>query len=360
MAIVTKTIDGIQYLYYQDRGAGGHKVVSTLIGRADLDRSELVEARGIAFAKHAIKLYESERSTPRASFHFENRPQLAVLHNVDSLEQLKAGYQILRKSLTLEELQESEQTFFVKYVHGTTAIEGNTFTESEAARVLLNDRTVANKSINETLEIANYKEVKKFVDNYSGPITENAILKIHELLMNGIKDEIDQKPVRAGQYRTISVIITESDHHPPPPEKVSRLMRTALEEYQNRLRRSVHPIEASALFHLDLEQIHPFEDGNGRLGREVLNYMLVSNGYPAVFIPKDRRGEYLRALHLGDARNFVPIVEFIYQRLYATLEHLMTRAPMNKLMRPQYSDLLSTLLGSEAHNRLLSLMPTRT
>jgi Fic family protein len=325
MTQVIKKIKGQKYLYFQDSGKidGKNKTISTCIGREDLPASELMQSKILAFNKHMIKIFKLASLIKKTPYHFERiSPKSASDLDLDleeSLEYLKIIYDSTIKNLTEQEITEFQGILFTKYVHGTTAIEGNTLTEEEAEKVLVTNLTPSNKTVNETLEVSNYNYVREYLDSQSGRITEKMIKQIHKLLMNGLM--INSKDV-AGEFRVSQVILKGIGYRPPPADAVPDQLHYLLEDYYNGIENNIHPIELVSYFHQKFEEIHPFHDGNGRVGREILNYMLKHSKYPEIYITMNQRSDYLTALQEGNQENYEPLFGLILVRMSATIEYL--------------------------------------
>ncbi len=323
MTQVIKKIKGQKYLYFQDSGKvdGKNKTISTCIGREDLPASELIQSKIVAFSKHMIKIFKLASLIKKTPYHFERISQKSIsgLDLGESLEFLKIIYNLTIKNLTEQEMTEFQGVLFTKYVHGTTAIEGNTLTEKEAEKVLVANLTSNNKTVNETLEVSNYNYVRDYLDSQSGRITEKMIKQIHKLVMNGLMT--NSKDV-AGEFRTRQVILKGIGYRPPPADAVPDQLHYLLEDYYNGIENNVHSIELVSYFHQKFEEIHPFHDGNGRVGREILNYMLKHSGYPEIYITLNQRSEYLNVLQEGNQGNYDPLFGLILIRMTATIEYL--------------------------------------
>ncbi|MDA4134750.1 MAG: Fic family protein [Thaumarchaeota archaeon] len=327
---MTKTIGGKDYFYYQDSLPGG-KTVTTFVGGKDLTPEEFALRRDKTLPLHVFKLYEKRPRQPESEYHFENQPTKGLISG-EELELLKLSYHQIESSLTEGEVAELHSARFVKYVHGTTAIEGNTLSESETRSLLLSDLTPNAKSVSETLEVANYKSERKFIDSYSGVTTERMILQIHRLLMAGVRKPNGQA-VHAGEYRQTKVFLRDADYTPPPPELVETQMRYTIDEYQQWIDHGVHPIERASVFHARFEAVHPFEDGNGRVGREILNFMLNRSGYPEITVGVRERGRYLAALRDADKGNLVPVIDFVIDRTNASVAYMLAKTGFLKRLR---------------------------
>lgn len=323
MTQVIKKIKGHKYLYFQDSGKVDDrtKVISTCIGRADLTPYELKKCKQVAFTKHMMKLFKITALIKKTSYHFEH-----ILTNIDDeledeLELVRLSFAVTLKNLTGQEIADFQKILFTKYVHGTTAIEGNTLTEDEVQKLLVANLTPSNKTVNESLEVSNYNLVKEYLESQSGSVDMKMIKKLHALLLNGLVTSIrlQDKP---GQFRTSQVILKGIGYRPPPPEVVSHRITYLLNEYYSNIQKNIHPLDLASYFHQKFEEIHPFQDGNGRVGRGILNYMLKQSGYPEIYITMKHRSRYLDALQDGNAGNYDSLFMFIKLRIYATLDYL--------------------------------------
>ena len=206
------------------------------------------------------------------------------------------------------ELKKYQNEFDVRYVHNTTAIEGNTLTLKETGLVLDDGIAPARKELREIHEVENYRKVLKFVREYKKDVNLDFILKIHSLIQRNIDDNT------AGTFRRIVIGIRGSKWEPPPPIQVNEDLKKLLKWYNNNKVR-LHPIELAGIFHHKFLQIHPFVDGNGRVGRELLNFILGHNGYPSLIIPVERREEYLKYLEKADMGDNKPLLEYFVEIL---------------------------------------------
>jgi len=360
MTVVEKTIKGITYYYYQDSGIvdGKKKVVNTWICRVDLEPKKILDAKLNAFTKHMLKICKIASLIKKTPYHFEYAYNLDEVNTEtlnDGLEFLKVIYDLIIKNLSPFELGEFEKELFSKYVHGTTAIEGNTLTEGETHKLLATGLTVPNKTVNETLEVANYNNVREFLSNYTGRVTENMIKQVHRLLMNGISDDRG-RVMKIGEYRDSQVILGKVSHTPPPPEAVLGLMKKLLKKYNEQITKNVHPIELASFFHQKFEEIHPFADGNGRVGREILNFVLLKNGFPQIYIKEKQRSDYLTALQKGNEEDYNALFEFIVERINATMQYLYTKTSIyEKLTSEEAKKVAKSLDAEDVHEQYLTI-----
>ena len=177
----------------------------------------------------------------------------------------------------------------------SNAIEGSTLTYAETYAILYNDNSfkIEGKEPREIYEAINHKEALNIVfENLQEKreFDERFIKKLNETINNNIKE--------TSGFRKVQVFIQGSDYIPPEPEKVPNLMNYYVYNYNNDIEDIFLKI---AKYHIEFEKIHPFEDGNGRTGRLLLNYELLKNDLPPVVISKDERVKYFEFIRKNDS-----------------------------------------------------------
>jgi fido (protein-threonine AMPylation protein) len=193
---------------------------------------------------------------------------------------------------------------YVRYVHHTTAIEGNTLSLQEAAMILDKGKTPGTKDLREVHEVENYRHLMRYVTTHRKDIDQKFVLKVHYFIQRNIDDD------SAGSYRRIPVGIVGSNWEPPHPIEIQPLIEELFGWYQEN-KENMHPLELAGAFHHKFLQIHPFIDGNGRVGRELMNYILKKNGFPPIVIPADKRLEYYKAMEEADKGDLGHLLELL-------------------------------------------------
>lgn len=190
------------------------------------------------------------------------------------------------------------EDLITRSTYHSNGIEGSTLTYAETYAILYNDNSfkIQGKEPREIYEAINHKSALELVfsnlKNNEG-FDERFIKQLNETINKNIKD--------TEGYRKVSVIIRGSDHIPPEPEKVPNLMNYFVYNYNHDEQDIFDKI---ARYHIEFETIHPFEDGNGRTGRLLLNYELLKNNLPPVVISKDDRVKYFEFLRNNDIAGF--------------------------------------------------------
>jgi Fic family protein len=224
------------------------------------------------------------------------------------LESIKKEY-LKQPAKTLKNRYEA---FISLFTHDSTAIEGNTLTLQETASLLF-EKITPKKNLREINEVLNHKNAIDYILEYDGDITRKFICDLHRLI---IRDTIDvELEDQIGRYREHQVYIRGVEWIPAHPDQVPKDMQTLLSWY-TRNKNKLHPIVQTTYFHVGFELIHPFVDGNGRVGRLLLNFILHKNGYPMVNIPNIQRNRYYAVLNEAQVTgNLRPFLEFIIELL---------------------------------------------
>jgi len=348
---VSKVIKGNRYYYYQDSVKVGSKneIITTYIGKSSKNINEQTKQNPLQ--KHFIKLLKTDRLLDKSTFHFENKPTFVDLN---SLEILRFQYNQYLNNMDEGEREDFQNALFIRYVYGTTVIEGNTLTQEEAENLLAVGLTPKNKPLNESLEVANYVDLREFMATYRGEVNEKFILQIHRLLMKGIRGK-NGRLVNAGEYRTNNVRIAGSAFQPASADLIEQRIDYLIKEYSDKLKRKIHPVEVASIFHQKFEEIHPFQDGNGRAGREILNFMLQKNGFSPIYIPPGERSKYLDSLDRGNNMEFVPLLDYIIHRISASLVYLVSKTKLYDFIHSdEYRKYFVGIAGEEGYNSYIA------
>ncbi|MFA6388785.1 MAG: Fic family protein [Patescibacteria group bacterium] len=212
-------------------------------------------------------------------------------------------------------------TFVLELTYHTNSIEGSTFTEPEVRAVIFDGVTIPDKSVIEHQEAKNHQaalgNLMRWLTEHKQPkqITEDYIKKLHTILMNGIRTD-------AGNYRRQAVRIIDSNVPTANYLRVNDRMQD--------LMHSIHTVTAEHIItditkiHAQFEQIHPFSDGNGRVGRLLLHALALQHGLPPVLIKQEKKQAYYTYLQKAQLEEqYIFLESFIYDAVlesYALLE----------------------------------------
>jgi len=305
VSVKTRTIKGNTYVYVSATASyrGERKTFEKMVGRKTDDKpiTERIEFYSylMSFKADLYRMYLQMRDTKLLHLSRECAMFLVLLPSF---------YRRYLANLYPSELEKYRRNFDVRHIHNTTAIEGNTITLKETAMMLDHNLSPRSKELREIHEIENYTRVLHHARGHKGKISKRFILKLHELIQRNIDDNT------AGNFRRINVGISGSKWEPGPAIFVEEEIDNLLKWYENEKKR-MHPFELAGIFHHRFCQIHPFVDGNGRMARELHNFILVKNGFPPITVPVERRDEYMDYLERADEGDMVPLLRFFFELL---------------------------------------------
>lgn len=194
--------------------------------------------------------------------------------------------------------------FLVALTYNSNAIEGSTLTEKDTEKIIIQGNVLAKKGQNEQMEAINHKTALEFVFSTvkkDFKINSDFILNIHKMIMHGINKD-------AGRIRKVNVAIRGLQKKLPHYQFVPQLFKEFVSDV-NKYEGNV--IKKIAINHYEFEEMHPFTDGNGRVGRIIAVTQLLSKGFPPSVIQNKDRVRYYNALQMGDIRRFDPIAQFV-------------------------------------------------
>ena len=217
--------------------------------------------------------------------------------DAETLQDLKEGYkEWLRKNP--ESLKNKlYDDFVIRFTYHSNAIEGNRLTLRQTALILKDKVLPSGVRASDYHEAVNGKECLEFLKEYKGELNNRLLEKVNGILTK------NTGVVYGGRIRFFDVKIEGSKHVPPPNEEVKKHLLNMYKWYSAN-KHKLHPFELATMIHAKLTWIHPFEDGNGRTSRTIMNWILMKNGYPMFFIPFEKREEYYMTLEEADKENF--------------------------------------------------------
>jgi len=186
--------------------------------------------------------------------------------------------------------------FILKLTYHSNSIEGSTLTEPDTAAILFDNAALPDKSLTEQLEAKNHQTALNYLFDHilkGENIDENLILKLHSILMNGIRPD-------AGAYRNHGVRITGVNLPTANHMSVRKLTGEVLVRVAEKTK---DIIGLSALVHAKFEQIHPFSDGNGRIGRLLMNAMLLKENIAPAIIRQEQKRLYYAYLYKAQTKD---------------------------------------------------------
>ncbi len=256
---------------------------------------------------------------------------LALL--IQRIDTLKAEIDALRP-IDAEQEARVMQMLRIDWNYHSNAIEGNTLTLGETRAFLLHGVTAKGKPFRDYLDVKGHNEAIAYLEQMvrgQEPLTEVVIRELHRILLvesyevNAVTP--DGRPTRRriaiGQYKTAPNHVrttTGEFHYYASPEETPAQMGDLMAWYRREIEiGALHPLLLAATFHYRFVAIHPFDDGNGRMARLLMNLLLMQHGYVPIVIRLESRGDYLLALETADAGDLSDFVALIGEALLRSL-----------------------------------------
>ncbi len=300
------------------------KKLETILKISGKTQQGLAHDLGVSFA--TLNSWINGRSEPRA----KNLAKVGELYlrltgravipesELRAKKELLAGRVRSHKNLIAEILENIDifDQFVLSLTYHTNRIEGSSLTEDDTAAILFDNVSLPGKSLAEQLEAKNHQTALKFLFEHlkdGGIIDQNLILKLHGILMNSVRDD-------AGFYRRHGVRIVGANIPTANYLRIPDLMA----DLEKKIAADGDDLIACvADVHAEFEKIHPFSDGNGRVGRLLLCAMILRKNYPPAVIKQEKRRQYMAYLNKaqrdGDSR---PLQDFLCDAILAGFEIL--------------------------------------
>lgn len=195
--------------------------------------------------------------------------------------------------------------FSIKFTYDTTRIEGSKLTYREMADLIEKGITPRGKPLGDVKEAEAHDKLFREILHSNKDINLQTMIYWHKKLFQETKSDI------AGKLRDYQIAISGSKHIPPAPVEVYPLLKEYFSWY-NRNKKTLNPVELAGLAHLKFVTIHPFGDGNGRISRLIMNYILHKEGYPMMNILYENRTSYYKALERAQTKK----QDYIFIRWY--------------------------------------------
>jgi Fic family protein len=267
---------------------------------------------------------------------------------LSGIDRLKGELDALRP-LDREQEDRVLQKFRLWWTFHSNAIEGNVLTQGETEMFLMEGLTAKGKPLKDHLDLRGHSNainyLLEFIRN-NEVLTEAAIRKLHEILLVEPYQvpaiTLDGKPamktVALGQYKTQANHVrtpTGEIHYYATPEETSAKMDDLMRWYREEETNGVmHPVEIAARFHHRFTDIHPFDDGNGRMSRLLMNLILMQKQFPPVVIRIGERDLYLASLRRADADEYEDFLGFIAEHVVQSLDLYLRAAKGEEIQEP--------------------------
>lgn len=227
-----------------------------------------------------------------------------------NMEEIKLGYGEIIKKITKKQLQDIIDRFTVNFTYESNAIEGSSLTLKDVAIVLHEKKAVEGKDLREIYEALNTREAMQLVFGNKLRIRGKDIIKLHKII-------VKNTGVAFG-YKKLPNFILGRNVRTALPENVEKEMRQLIDWYHEN--KGIHPLELASAFHGKFERIHPFDDGNGRVGRLLVNVILINSNYPPIIIRRTQRVSYFSCLEAFDKGHLDKLHRFMVEKYKKTYE----------------------------------------
>lgn len=269
---------------------------------------------------------------------------------INSITSLKAELNKLPK-LTVEQNEKLWRKFRLEWNYNSNHIEGNTLTYGQTELLLFFDKATGEKDMREYEEMKAHDVAIKFVqdeaNNKQKPLTENFIRELNEIILvrpfykeaQTIDGQNTRRLIEIGQYKKFpnSVRLQNGEmFHYAKPEEVAAKMEELVNWYNNE--NELSPEDLAAYLHYRFVRIHPFDDGNGRVARLLMNYVLLKHNLPPVIIKSADKANYLLALNKADTGDIKAFADYITEQLKWSLQLHIKAANNESLEEPDDLD----------------------
>ena len=214
----------------------------------------------------------------------------------NKFDKIKDNFNKNKKKMPIKIKEKELETFAIKFTYNTNKIEGSTLTHLETALLLEKGISPSNKPIEDIKEAEQHRDVFYDMIKFDRNINISTLINWHNKLFQFTKKDM------AGKIRKYQVYISGSRHLPPSHVELDLLIKEFFDWY-NKNKNKMHPVHLAALVHFRFVSIHPFGDGNGRITRLFMNYVLNKNGYPMLIIEYKNRRSYYNALEMSNVKN---------------------------------------------------------
>ena len=233
---------------------------------------------------------------------------------IAEIDRLKAELDQLRP-LPPDAMGRLAQKLRIEWNYHSNAIEGNVLTLGETRTLILHGLTARGKPIRDHLDIEGHDEAVKAIEETvqkGGALNHTFIRNLHGILLKEPYEMPAETPdgrrtmrlISVGEYKTMPNNVrtrTGEMHNFAPPEQVQPMMSDLIDWYRAKEAEGEHPIIIAATFHYRFVQIHPFDDGNGRMARLLMNLILMKHGYTIAMVQRDGRDRYIAEIEQAQA-----------------------------------------------------------
>lgn len=223
----------------------------------------------------------------------------------EELEKIRRLWLDKKKNATKDEIMKLEESVIIKFTYDTNRIEGSSLSYKDTKMLLQDGIAPREKPMRDIKEAENHRKAFIFMkESLPKEINRELILGLHRILKESVTED-------AGKFRDAQVRV--GDLVPIKADMVETEMENLLKWHKKN--RNLHALELAAVFHCIFERIHPFFDGNGRVGRLLLNHIFLKKGYPVVIVQNRNKRRYYNALKRADDGNYLYMIKYLFDEL---------------------------------------------
>ena len=238
-----------------------------------------------------IEIKETKLGFAKSDYSFLN------VEDAETLQDLKESYSAWLKQVPKSAKQKLNDDFMIRFTYHSNAIEGNRLTLRQTALILKDKVIPSGVRAQDYNEAINGKECLDYLKSCKKGLNNKLLEKVNWILTK------NTGVIYGGRIRFFDVKIEGSNHIPPKHGEVKKHLLNFSKWYSAN-KNKLHPFELAIIIHAKLTWIHPFEDGNGRTARAIMNYILMKKGFPMFFIPFEKREDYYQSLEAADKGNY--------------------------------------------------------
>lgn len=271
---------------------------------------------------------------------------------LDRVKALTAELDSMRP-LDAEAEERIMQKFRLDWNYHSNKLEGNSLTSGETNALVLFGITAPGKPLNDHFKVAGHNDAVNWILDLikcGEDISEEMICRLHSLLLKESKyketirlnGEPAENTIEVGRYKSqrnhVVTITGETFYFADPEETPAKIRELVAAFHEESSKDDVDPVILATLFHYGFLRIHPFDDGNGRVARILMNFILMKFGYPPIVIKTDDKENYYAVLRLADAGDPEQFIEYIAENLANSLGIMLRGARGEDLEEPEDFD----------------------
>ncbi len=208
--------------------------------------------------------------------------------------------------------QNIQEELILEHTYNSSVIEGSTFTKKETEAVIFDKSVIRHKSLVEHLEVTNHAALLRdiLIKKFDETISEKLIKEFHGRLLQGIRPDAGEYSQYQRAIRGVDIVLTH-------PKDIPEEMMSLIKDWKKTAAKA-GSLGDIADFHVRFELIHPFGDGNGRVGRLIMALQCLQSGLPPVVIENSRKAEYYDVLEYAQRKDAGPFKLFICSEMERT------------------------------------------